>query len=46
MSREAFERMTKRIIEHTRKNGGNISEDKARKIAGEVANRHDQKNGK
>jgi len=46
MSREAYERMTKRIIEHTRKNGGNISEDKARKIAGDIAQRHDQKNGK
>ena len=40
MSREAFERMTKRIIQT---NKGNITEQKARKIAGKLAERHDRK---
>ncbi len=46
MSREAFERFTKRIVEQQRKNGGNIDETAARKIAAKVAIRHDRKSGK
>lgn len=44
MSRETFEKMTKRIIEHSKKTGGNMSERQARKIAADVATRHDRKN--
>ena len=44
MSRVAFERMTKRIIEHNQKTGGKITEREARQIASSVATRHDRKN--
>jgi|TARA_R110000868_G_scaffold4881_3_gene30398 hypothetical protein len=44
MSRETFERMTKRIIEHNKKTGGKMTEREAREIASSVAIRHDRKN--
>jgi hypothetical protein len=44
MSREAFERMTQRLIEQSKKNGGKMKESEARKIAANVAIRHDRKN--
>ncbi len=40
MSREAFERMTRRIIQT---NQGKISERAARKEAAKIAERHDRK---
>lgn len=46
MSRDAYERFTKRIVEQQRKNGGTIDEAAARKIAAKVAIRHDRKSGK
>jgi hypothetical protein len=44
MSREKFEAFTKRLMEQSKKNGGKMSETEARKIAADVAIRHDRKN--
>jgi len=44
MSREKFEAFTKRLMQQSKKNGGNMKESEARKIAANVAIRHDRKN--
>tara|TARA_B100000745_G_C20062923_1_gene362742 strand:- start:600 stop:740 length:141 start_codon:yes stop_codon:yes gene_type:complete len=46
MSRAAWKRMTKRILEQNHKNGGTMSTHSAQKIAEKIAIRHDQKNNK
>lgn len=44
MSREKFEAFTRRLMEQSKKNGGKLKETEARKIAANVAIRHDRKN--
>ena len=45
-NREAYERFVGKIVEQQKKSGGKIDVDAARRMARDVAKRHDHKHGK